>query len=274
MRQRDDNLYASLLNRARVGMLTNNDISILKKRLINPNASGYETALRVFPTRAKVNSYNEYRQNLLSNNLETLHATHYFASNDPNAGNDVPNSFIPQDDNAAGGLPSCVQLSIKSRVMLIRNLNTQNGLVNGAMGYVESFTRSLSGKIVSVNVLFDNQINDRRNATQELSQKNNAIPIEQLHHQFIIHGRHIVRVQFPLILCYACTIHKVQGMSLDKICVDIGPDVFERGMAYVALSRVNCLDGLGIISFDRKVVLPYDKVLEEYDRLRKFSYRK
>lgn len=274
MRQRDDNLYASLLNRARVGMLTNNDISILKKRLINPNASGYETALRVFPTRAKVNSYNEYRQNLLSNNLETLHATHYFASNDPNAGNDVPNSFIPQDDNAAGGLPSCVQLSIKSRVMLIRNLNTQNGLVNGAMGYVESFTRSLSGKIVSVNVLFDNQINDRRNATQELSQRNNAIPIEQLHHQFIIHGRHIVRVQFPLILCYACTIHKVQGMSLDKICVDIGPDVFERGMAYVALSRVKCLDGLGIISFDPKVVLPYDKVLEEYDRLRKFSYRK
>lgn len=93
-------------------------------------------------------------------------------------------------------------------------------------------------------------------------------------HQFIIHGRHIVRVQFPLILCYACTIHKVQGMSLDKICVDIGPDVFERGMAYVALSRVKCLDGLGIISFDPKVVLPYDKVLEEYDRLRKFSYRK
>lgn len=98
----------------------------------------------------------------MSNNLETLHATHYFASNDPNTGNDVPNSFIPQDDNAAGGLPSCVQLSINSRVMLIRNLNTQNGLVNGAMGYVEPFTRSLSGKIVSVNMLFDNHINDRK----------------------------------------------------------------------------------------------------------------
>jgi ATP-dependent exoDNAse (exonuclease V) alpha subunit len=161
--------------------------------------------------------------------------------------------------------------------MLIRNLNTQNGLVNGAMGYVESFSRSRSGKIVSVNVLFDNRINtcnNHSNATEQLSQRTNAIPIEQLHHQFIIHGRHIVRVQFPVILCFACTIHKVQGMSLDKICVDIGPDVFERGMAYVALSRVKCLDGLGIISFDPKVVLPYDKVLEEYDRLRKFNYRK
>lgn len=104
------------------------------------------------------------------------------------------------------------------------------------MDYVESFTRPLSGKIVSVNVLFDNQINNRNNATQELSQRDNAILIEQLHYEFIIHGRHIVRLQFPLIMCYACTIHKVQGMSLDKICVDIGPDVFEQGMAHVALS--------------------------------------
>lgn len=130
--------------------------------------------------------------------------------------------------------------------MLIRNLNTQNGLVNGAMGCVEYITRSLSGKIVPVNVLFDNQINNRSNATKELSQRNIAIhkPIEELQHQFIIHGRHIVRVQFPLIFCYACTIHKVKGMPLDKICVDIGLDVFERGIAYEALNRVRCLDGL------------------------------
>lgn len=47
-----------LLDRARVGMLTNSDISILNKRMKNPNASGYETALRIFPTRAKVNSMN------------------------------------------------------------------------------------------------------------------------------------------------------------------------------------------------------------------------
>lgn len=52
-------------------------------------------------------------------------------------------------------------------------------------------------------------------------------------------------------------------MLLDKICVDIGFDVFERGMAYVVLSRVKCLDGFGIIFFDFKVVLFYDKVFEE-----------
>lgn len=63
-------------------------------------------------------------------------------------------------------------------------------------------------------------------------------------------------------------------MLLDKICVDIGFDVFEWGMVYVVLSRVKCLDGFGIIFFDFKVVLFYDKVFEGYDCLCKFSYRK
>lgn len=45
--------------------------------------------MQVDAARTKVNSNNEYMQNLLSNHLETLHATNYFASNDPNAGDDV-----------------------------------------------------------------------------------------------------------------------------------------------------------------------------------------
>lgn len=61
--------------------------------------------MQVDAARTKVNSNNEYMQNLLSNHLETLHATNYFASYDPNAGDDVFNSFIPPNDNTGGGLP-------------------------------------------------------------------------------------------------------------------------------------------------------------------------
>ena len=49
---------------------------------------------------------------------------------------------------------------------------------------------------------------------------------------------------FPLILAYAVTIHKCQGLSLDCAIVDLSDQVFSEGMAYVALSRVRTIDGL------------------------------
>uniref|UniRef100_A0A1X7V2H0 ATP-dependent DNA helicase n=1 Tax=Amphimedon queenslandica TaxID=400682 RepID=A0A1X7V2H0_AMPQE len=63
---------------------------------------------------------------------------------------------------------------------------------------------------------------------------------------------HIHRKQFPLILFYAITIHKCQGLSLDTCAIiDKSTDVFGDGMAYVALSHVRILNELHLLSFDR-----------------------
>jgi len=48
---------------------------------------------------------------------------------------------------------------------------------------------------------------------------------------------YVYRKQFPLILAYAVTIHKCQGLSLDCAIIDLSNQVFTAGMAYVALSR-------------------------------------
>ena len=69
-----------------------------------------------------------------------------------------------------------------------------------------------------------------------------AVPIEPVTVKF--YGREGVtlqRTQLPLLPCWAATIHKVQGLSLDAAVIDLGPKVFEDGMAYVALSRVRGL---------------------------------
>ena len=74
--------------------------------------------------------------------------------------------------------------------------------------------------------------------------------IEQVRGKFIVMKNYYVyRTQFPLILAYAVTIHKCQGLSLDCAIIDLSDKVFADGMAYVALSRLKSLAGVHLVVF-------------------------
>ena len=74
----------------------------------------------------------------------------------------------------------------------------------------------------------------------------------------------MIRVQFPVRVCYAMTIHKGQGQSLDRVGVYIAQQMFAHGQLYVALSRVKKASGLHVLlegesNFVRNIV--YKEIL-------------
>ena len=76
--------------------------------------------------------------------------------------------------------------------------------------------------------------------------------------------------QIPLRLAWAITVHKSQGLSLDKAIIDLR-GAFEYGMGYVALSRIRSLGGMTLLGLNQKA-LQVNPEITKYDiKLRKES---
>lgn len=177
----------------------------------------------------------------------------------------VPRALIPKSPDECGGLQNTVRLAVGCRILLRRNVHTEDGLANGAIGTVRGFrwTGTESTTVApqparnptAVFVEFD----DARTGSLWRLQYGMAagtgpVAIEQVSARFtpatggMTGLSQIVRSQFPLDLTYAMTIHRVQGMSLDRAVIDLGTGIISDGQAYVALSRVRTLEGVAICS--------------------------
>ncbi|KAG5358681.1 ATP-dependent DNA helicase pif1 [Yarrowia sp. E02] len=78
------------------------------------------------------------------------------------------------------------------------------------------------------------------------------------------------RLQLPLALAYAITIHKSQGLSLDRAIVNLA-GCYQHGLVYVALSRVRTRQGLCVRSFSPIMFEETSKSVEAQTVSRKFS---
>ena len=261
MRQRDSDGYNNLLNRIREGIVTQEDLHTLSSRLIQNDDPQFSGVLRVFPTLKQVHAFNKLEQNKISADVVEIHAEHQV--NEGQLGMDQNiEDFIPADDRDAGGLPRLLRLSIGTRVMLIRNIATDQGLVNGAMGFVQHIEYE-NAQPIRIFVRFDDESIGR----MFLISEHNAISIERISQEFYSEGLSIFRIQFPLLPAWATSIHKIEGITCEKIVVDLGSDIFVEGQFYVALSRVTSLSGLGILALDPSRIKIDSKVVQFYENL-------
>lgn len=74
------------------------------------------------------------------------------------------------------------------------------------------------------------------------------------------------RRQLPLVLAWALSIHKSQGLTIPKVKVDL-KKIFEKGQAYVALSRATSREGLQVLNFSKHKVQAHDIVEQYYKTL-------
>jgi hypothetical protein len=129
--------------------------------------------------------------------------------------------------------PALLELKTGAQVLLLKNLSIGDGLVNGSQGVVTSF--STDHRRVPT-VMFANGI-ERAIEPNEWTIEVGGVQCAK-------------RIQIPLMLAWAISIHKSQGLTLDEAQCELG-SVFTTGQAYVALSRVRSLAGLSIASLPR-----------------------
>ena len=157
-----------------------------------------------------------------------------------------------------GGLEPTIYLAKNARVMLTRNLWTEVGLCNGAMGtvvdviYAEGCTPPVLP--IAIIVQFDKKDYSGPSFCDNIP---NCVPLYPVTNSSDVLGTKFERQQFPLRLAWSITIHKAQGLTLNDVWVDLGPSEKVAGLTYVALTRVRRISNLVIepMSYDRLLCL-------------------
>lgn len=154
--------------------------------------------------------------------------------------------------------PDELKICIGARVMLIKNLNPWKKLVNGATGTVVNFKYN----VTDVQGICECEILPIVNF--DSGPKEVIIEPDEW---VVMDGDKVGarRIQIPLMLAWALSIHKCQGMTLDSIHTDLSR-AFGFGMVYVALSRVKSLSGLHLSGFDPSKIKAHPRVLQFYER--------
>ena len=152
-----------------------------------------------------------------------------------NCGCFSPSELAAVSSDVACGLSQNLLISIGSRIMLRKNLWTDAGLVNGALGYIAGVVFTDCDRMLPNYLLieFDGYL-----GPLFLPEHLKVVPISTFKGDFEYESKNCTCIQFPIVLAWVITIHKYQEMILDKVVIDIGKKEIVAELIFVVISYV------------------------------------
>ena len=266
-----------MLNEMRLGRITDDTVRAFKALSRPLNFDDGIEMTELFPTRFEVERSNEARLRNLRGESRRFTCV--------DTGDPAIRDKLLQNVMA----PKSIDLKVGAQVMLIKNID--ESLVNGSLGRVVAFkTQSAfnmgmgdsDGEAGDAESALHKKITAFRREVDKSSGEQ-EFPVVQFmgadgHSRTIITAYEDWKVelpngevqaqrsQLPLILAWALSIHKAQGQTLERVKVDLGK-VFEKGQAYVALSRATTQHGLQVLRFEKSKVMAHPRVVQFYNKL-------
>lgn len=125
--------------------------------------------------------------------------------------------------------------------MLTENIWTEMGLVNGSLGTLVDIVWKPDSNWqtqppFALLVQFDGY--------EGPCFHERLVPIFRSRRDFFRGAINCSRIQFPVTNAYAITVHKAQGVTVDRAVLNISAPDFTTGLSYVAVSRVRSLRGI------------------------------
>jgi ATP-dependent DNA helicase PIF1 len=227
IRQSDDLLFQNILRIIRKGRCTDNIITVLN-RLRDTEFDNGIIPTRLYPVNVDVDKIN----NIEIEKVKAMgnKSKTYFAS---------ASSDMERDRDKFS-----IELTLNAQIIIIRNISVENSLVNGTRGVIKHLDEDfivisdVYGNIHKINYYTDTYNNNSKS--------------------FIYH--------MPVRICYALSIHKSQGMTIDALEIDLGPNIFTCGQSYTALSRAKKLSSIKIIDVNKDSFKTNTYVKEFYNK--------
>lgn len=264
--RQSDPKYKEILLQIRTATLSEENKRILQgyvKREFDPAQHNGCIPTKLFPTRAKTDYLNNSmfarlegpeivftcdKKTTCRTYLETNAAisSEYLSKGAYMSSQEI--EYETQQLMSNSSFQETMSLKVGAIVMCTVNLDMDQGICNGSQGIIIDISNTGPSSSPSPVVRFTNGITKTIAMQYRQSEEYPTIAVGQI----------------PLCLAWALTIHKIQGATLAMADIDVGGQIFEFGQTYVALSRVQSLEGLYLTAFHAQRIKANERVTAFY----------
>jgi ATP-dependent DNA helicase PIF1 len=247
-RQSDED-FKEILNKIRIGNIDDDDLMPINKRVYpNYEPRDKDFVLTLVTTNRLAGDINDRKLNEIKEPEFTYKAE---------IKGDFSKDKFPTDDT--------LRLKAGAQIIFIRNDTTSEKTakdnkrrwVNGTIAKIQSLTEE------EIEVVFED------GSASKISREtwnNNVYKWNRMERKIVTETIGTF-AQFPIKLSWAITIHKSQGLTFDKMVLNMGGGAFTHGQTYVALSRSRSLAGLALKKpITTRDIIIDDRVLDFYNK--------